>query len=120
MKLYSIRPHYAQHQIFTTFPTASVYYDFVHNLGIVEETKFLNLKYNKPYEKILVVVMQAQIKEIITKGNQVLIKVEPKRAGLEILTIYTNNIKPINSIKTILFQLATINGELDYALIKIP
>ncbi len=34
-----IRLHYSMHRLFTTYPTASVYYDFIHDLGIAEESK---------------------------------------------------------------------------------
>ena len=32
------RIHYAMHRFFVTYPTASVFYDFIHDLGIAEES----------------------------------------------------------------------------------
>lgn len=115
------RNHYALHRLFATYPTASVYYDFVHELGISEESKNFKLTYTEPFEKIVIVVMQAEVKMIRTLDNQVVLVASPKRDGLQVLTINSKEIPLYKPQETILFQLATPNGqEIDYTLIKTP
>jgi hypothetical protein len=125
-----IRLHYAMHRLFTTYPTASVYYDFIHDLGIAEEsTKFKGYlpvppknksqKIN-PFQKIETVIMQTNVKRIVTYGNQVVLVGVPGRTGLQALVIPVESIKPFNSAENILFQLATPQGdELDYSIIDL-
>lgn len=114
-----VRIHYAMHRLFTTYPTASIYYDFIHDLGIAEESNQFIHKNNGPFDFINTVVMQSQVQKIITYGNQVLIIVKPKRNGLQVLNIPVNKIKPISKNENILFQLITEQGdEIDYSLIN--
>ncbi|PAB61078.1 hypothetical protein [Anaeromicrobium sediminis] len=112
-----IRIHYAMHRLFTTYTTASVNYDFVHELGITEEShKFPVL--DNPLTFIRTVVMKSKVLKIITYGNQVIIIAKPQRYGLQVYDIPTKQINPINSKEPILFQLVTEQGdEIDYELI---
>lgn len=124
-----IRLHYAMHQIFTTYRTASVYYDFVHDLGIAEEsTQFKSFvpspiygtKKVNPYEKMEIVIMKSDVKGILTFGNQVVLIARPERTGLQALLIPMNCLKPFDPDENLLVQLATPEGdEIDYSLISI-
>jgi hypothetical protein len=113
-----IRISYAMHRLFTTYPTASIYYDFIHDLGIEEESSEFKRKDEGPFDYINTVVMQGQVRKIVTYGNQVLIIVKPQKNGLQVLDIPVNKIKPINEKENILFQLVTEQGdEIDHSLI---
>lgn len=62
--------------------------------------------------------MDSSIKEIKTYGNQVIIIVEPKRTGLQVLEIPDSKIQLMNTNLPIMFQLVTPDGyELDYSLL---
>lgn len=112
------RIHFAMHKLFTTYPTASVYYDFIHDLGIAEENVQFMKKSDGPFDYINTVVMQAQVRKIITYGNQVVIIAKPCRSGLQVLDIPVCKIKPANIKEKLLFQLATeLGDEIDYSLI---
>jgi hypothetical protein len=125
-----MRLQYMMHRLFTTYPTASVYYDFIHNLGIAEESekfksylptppKDKSQKVN-PFQKIETVIMQTDIKKIITYGNQIVLIGEPRRTGLQALVIPIESLKPFNTEENILFQLATSEGdEIDYSVIEL-
>jgi hypothetical protein len=107
------------HTLFTTYPTASVYYDFIHDLGISEESNQFTLKHDGPYDYINTVVMKSQVQKILTYGNQVLLIAKPMRNGLQVIDIPVNKINPINVKENILFQLVTEQGdEIDYSLIN--
>lgn len=115
------RIHYAMHRIFATYPTASVYYDFKHNLGIAEETLYFK-KYvtssTSPFTYLEVVIMNTSIHKIYTYENQVVIIGKPQRSGLQAIVIPANKIKPAGDNKEILIQLATLGGdEIDYTTI---
>ncbi|MCX7709970.1 MAG: hypothetical protein N2484_08970 [Clostridia bacterium] len=113
------RIHFGMHRLFTTYPTASVYYDFIHDLGIAEESKDIQYDMKSPFEKIETVVMQAEVKKVLTMGNQVVVIGKPQRNGLQVLTIPVESIKPTKPEDHILFQLATPEGdEIDYNLIS--
>jgi len=113
------RIHYAFHRLFTTYPTASIFYDFVHELGIAEESGSFNLSADKPFEKMVIAVMQSDVKQIFTLGNQVVIKSEPSRSGLQVLTIPLSQIEPFNPDEAVLVQLSTPEGyEMDYSTIS--
>ncbi len=112
------RIHYAMHRLFTTYPTASIYYDFIHELGIGEESNKFNDKPDKPFEKVEAVVMQTEVQKVFTLGNQVAIVGKPARRGLTVLMVPVEGITPDRSDESILFQLLTPDGsELDYSLI---
>lgn len=113
-----IRVSYAMHRLFTTYPTTSIYYDFIHDLGIEEESNEFKIKNEGPFDYINTVVMQGQVQRVLTYGNQVLVIVKPQRNGLQVLDIPVNKIKPINEMENILFQLISEQGdEIDHSLI---
>jgi len=113
------RVHFAMHRLFTTYVTASIYYDFIHDLGISEESEGFKDNADKPFEKIETVVMQADIKKVVTLRNQVAIVAKPKREGLQAVMIPVKGIKPGKPDEHLLFQLATPEGdEIDYSLIS--
>ena len=109
------RIHYAMHRIFVTYPTASVFYDFIHDLGIAEESKQFQIPTRSPYENIVLVVMQTKVEKIFTLGNQVVVVGKPALTGLQVLLIPVKDLKPYNTNESILFQLVTDEGdEIDY------
>lgn len=116
------RIHYAMHRIFATYPTASVDYDFSHNLGISEETLYFRdyaSSAKSPYEFLEVVVMNTSIEKIYSFENQVVVIGKPQRQGLRAIIIPTKRIKPVGTSQEILIQLATSEGdEIDYTLIS--
>lgn len=110
-----MRINYSLHKIFTSYQTASIYYDFTHNLGIWEESKSFDLE--NGLNNIALVVMDSNIKKIITYGNQIVVIAEPRRNGLQVLEIHDSKINPIDNNSPIMFQLVTPDGyELDYSL----
>lgn len=114
-----VRLYYAMHRMFTTYRTGSIYYDFVHDLGIVDEWDKLDTKDNGPYDNINVVVMNTKVQKILTRGNQVIIIGKPQRNGLQVFDVPVNKIKPFNNKEFILFQLVTeLGDEIDYSLIS--
>lgn len=113
------RVNYALHRIFTTYPTASIYYDFVHNLGISDESDKFDFDYTN-IDQIVLVAMQSNVKKIVTLDNQVILIVEPKRNGLQTLIIPKDTIQPSNKDEATIFQMVTPEGyEIDYSLINL-
>lgn len=113
--------HSAIHRIFVTFPTASVFYDFVHDLGIAEESDEFIKHSGAPYDRIEMVVMQTRIEKIITLENQVVVVGKPALTGLQAVSVPVKDIKPSNTEESILFQLVTSDGdEIDDATINYP
>lgn len=114
-----VRMHYAMHRLFTVYPTASIYYDFIHDLGIEKESSNFKQKHNEPFKYIKTVIMLAQVQKILAYGNQVIIIAKPQRTGLQAYDIPVNMLKPENTKENILFQLVTTEGdEIDYSLIN--
>jgi hypothetical protein len=112
------RVRYALHRIFTTVPTASIYYDFAHNLGIVEESKDFDFDHTN-INQIVMVAMNSNVKKVVMLDNQVIVIVEPRRKGLQALIIPKNIIQPSNIDEAIVFQMVTPDGyEIDYSLFK--
>jgi hypothetical protein len=112
------RINYAMHDIFTTYATASIYYDFIHDLGINDESRYFQYDPSKPLETIMVVTMKSKIQEIITHGNQVVVVVEPSRTGLQVFPISHEALKQTDKNSSLLFQLVTPDGyEIDHSLI---
>lgn len=113
------RIHYAMHRLFATYVTASVYYDFTHNLGIADEaTGFKQYSSASPYDHIELAIMQSEVKSIYTYGNQIVVVASPQRTGLQVIPIPLEYIKPLNDDKNLLIQLVTSCGEeIDYFLI---
>jgi hypothetical protein len=111
------RIKYASHNIFTIYPTASVFYDFSRNLGIWDEIESFKFKHND-LETIVLVVMNSNIKKIITYGNQVVVIAEPTRNGLQVIEIPGKEIMLTDEKSPVMFQLVTPDGyEIDYSLI---
>lgn len=109
------RIHYAMHRIFVTYPTASVFYDFIHDLGIAEESNQFQIPTRSPYENIVLVIMQTKVEKIVTLGNQVVVVGKQALTGLQVLLIPVKDLKPYNTNESILFQLVTDGGdEIDY------
>lgn len=114
-----IRVNYALHRIFATYPTASIYYDFVHNLGISEESDNFDFDYTN-IDQIVLVAMQSNIKKIVTLGNQVIVMVEPRRTGLQVIAIPEDIVQPSKKDEATIFQMVTPDGyEIDYSLLKL-
>lgn len=105
------RIHFAMHRIFVTYPTASVFYDFVHDLGIDEESDDFQRSSRTPYENIVLVVMQTKVEKIVTLGNQVVVIGKPDLTGLQVLLIPVKDLRPYNTKESILFQLVTHEGD---------
>jgi hypothetical protein len=109
------RISYAMHRIFVTYPTASVFYDFTHDLGIWDESDKFQIPTRTPFENIVLVVMQTKVDKIITLGNQVVVIGRPSLNGLQVLLIPNKDLTPYNPKESILFQLVTPEGdEIDY------
>lgn len=110
------RIHYAMHKVFSTYATASVYYDFIHDLGIADESKhFRKYETTSPYDYLHIVVMNTLIEKVFTYENQIVIIGKPQRTGLQAIIIPTRNINPIKESNNILIQLVTPDGyEIDY------
>ncbi|RJG23549.1 hypothetical protein [Paenibacillus thiaminolyticus] len=107
------RIHFAKHRLFTSPTNASVLYDFTHNVGIVTEME--NAYHNLTalqLDKILVVIMNTDVKNMKYHNQQVVIEGKPVHSGLKIVTI--DNPAPG---KPIYFQLSTSSGdEIDYSI----
>lgn len=113
--------HFAMHRIFSTYPTASISYDFAHDLGIWDEYLSFDKYYSEsPYEFIEVVVMQTDIQKIISYRNQVLIVGKPQLTGLQAVIIPTKDINGIDNDNNLLIQLVTPEGDIiDYTTINL-
>ncbi|WP_054955210.1 hypothetical protein [Paenibacillus dakarensis] len=114
-----LRLFYAQHRIFTTSAVGlSNMYDFLNNLGLSD----LNVEQKGPSQEervneIVVVIMQAKIERVVSKGNQVLIVARPQRTGVQAITVNRLNMKPDKDLEATVFQLVTPDGdELDYSI----
>lgn len=107
------RIHYALHRLFTTYDIGiSAWYDFEHNMGfsipMFQDEKELDL---------YIVAFQMEVTDVYTKGNQVVVVGNPKRKGVQVITVTTADITPSNKKDTILVQLATQKGhEIDYSI----
>lgn len=115
------RIHYALHRIFSTYATASRYYDFVHNLGIaLESNDFKDYEFTSPFDYLDIVVMNTLIEKVITYQNQIVIVGKPQRTGLQAIIVPTAKINPIENTDNILIQLVTPDGyEIDYTTEKL-
>ncbi|WP_227940258.1 hypothetical protein [Alkalihalobacillus deserti] len=113
--------HKAMHRMFIGFQSAGIWFDLGHSLGIEEELKnptnpkaFFEEKVN---EKMVIVLMQSEVKKVIRKGNQVVLISEPKRNGLQVITLRYDEVAPSKPDKYTLFKLVTPDGyEYDYTL----
>lgn len=114
------RIHFAMHRMFVTYPTAARYFDFAYDVGIAEESDNFNIPNGgNPYEYIVLVVMQTDVEKIVTSGNQVVVVGKPALTGLQVLLIPTKELQPFNDKDSILFQLATKDGDVfDYDTIE--
>lgn len=109
------RIHYALHRLFTNYDIGlSGWYDFEHNLGIsipmFQDEKSLDL---------YIVAYQTEVTDVYTKGNQIVVVGNPKRNGVQVITITTADLNPSNTEENILVQLSTQMGhEIDYSIIS--
>lgn len=110
-----MRVHYALNRLFTTYDIGiSAWYDFEHNIGfsipMFQDQQALDL---------YIVVFQTEVTDVYTKGNQVVVVGNPKREGVQVITITTADIKPTNKKENLLVQLVTEQGyEIDYSIIS--
>ncbi|RJE82840.1 hypothetical protein D3P07_26185 [Paenibacillus sp. 1011MAR3C5] len=64
------------------------------------------------------VVFQTTVVDVYTKGNQIVVLGKPQRKGVQVITIKSGDLRPAESDKLLLIQLATPEGdELDFTLI---
>ncbi len=103
--------HYAMHRLFVTYPTASIFYDFIHELGIAEESDSFTMPSDSPFENIILLVMQTKVEKIVALGNQVVVVGRPSLTGLQALLIPVKELKPNDTNESILFELATSEGD---------
>ncbi|OZU88075.1 hypothetical protein CIL03_13150 [Virgibacillus indicus] len=109
------RIHYALHRLFTNYDIGlSSWYDFEHNIGfsipMFQDEEALNL---------YIVTFQTEVTDVYTTGNQVVVAGNPKRNGVQVITITTADIKPSDTEENILIQLSTRDGhEMDYSIIS--
>lgn len=105
--------HTAMHRIFVTYPTASVFYDFIHDLGIADESDSFSRPPSdgNPFENIVLVVMQTKVEKIFTLGNQVAVVGRPALSGLQVLLVPVRDLSPYDADESILFQLVTTDGD---------
>lgn len=107
-----MRIHYALHRLFTTYDIGlSAWYDFEHNIGLsipmFQDPKALDL---------YIVVFQTEVTNVYTEGNQIVVVGNPKREGVQVITITTADIKPTDKEENLLVQLVTEQGyEIDYS-----
>lgn len=108
------RVEYALHRLFTTYDIGlSNLYDFQQNVGIV-----FPVFQNKEDLDLYIVAFQTEITDVYTSGNQVVVTGNPKRNGVQVITIKTGDLHPSDAGKTLLIQLATPQGdELDQSYI---
>ncbi|WP_458413082.1 hypothetical protein ACNQFZ_20165 [Schinkia sp. CFF1] len=109
------RIHYALHRLFTNYDIGlSGWYDFEHNLGLS-----IPMFQDKKALDLYIVAYQTEVIDVYTKGNQVVVVGNPKRNGVQVITITTADIKPSDTGENILVQLATQKGhEIDYSIIS--
>jgi hypothetical protein len=107
------RVHFALHRLFTNYDIGlSNWYDFEHDIGIT-----VPMFQNEKALDLYIVSFQTQVKNVYTKGNQVVVVGNPNRNGVQVITITTRDVKPTNENENILVQLATQDGyEIDYSL----
>lgn len=109
------RIHYALHRLFTNYDIGlSGWYDFEHNLGIN-----IPMFQNEEALDMYIVAFQTDVTHVFTKGNQVVVVGKPKRHGVQVITITTKDLSPLNKDENILVHLTTQDGyEIDYSLIS--
>ncbi len=104
--------HHAMHRLFVTYPTASIFYDFIHELGIAEESESFPRPLGEgPFTNIVMVVMQTKVEKVVALGNQVVVVGRPSLTGLQALLIPVKELKPNDTNESILFELATSEGD---------
>lgn len=109
------RIHYALHRLFTNYDAGlSGWYDFEHNIGLS-----IPMFQNENDLDLYIVAFQTEITDVYTLGNQVVVVGQPKRTGVQAITIKTRAINPSNKEEPLLVQLTTPSGdEIDYSLIS--
>lgn len=109
------RIYYASHRLFTNYDIGlSGWMNFEIDMGFNIE-----MFQNETDLDMYIVVFQTEITAVYTKDNQVVVVGNPKRNGVEVITIKTGDLKPTNKKEMLLVQLATDSGhEIDYSLIS--
>lgn len=103
----------SQHRMFVGYQSAGIWFDLSESLGLNEEVKNVSFAEEKVNEKTILVIMQANVKKIINKGNQFVLISEPMRDGLQVLAIKTGSLLKLK--EPLLFHLVTPDGyEFDY------
>jgi hypothetical protein len=110
-----MRIHYALHRLFTTYDIGiSGELNFKQNVGVD-----FPMFQNETALDLYIVIFQTAVSDVYTKGNQVVVVGNPKRIGVEVITIKTGDKHPANKKELLLVQLATPSGhEIDYSLIN--
>lgn len=112
------RIHYALHRTFASYLTGSIFYDFIHNVGIEQEMLHVPALEKNAFDKMIFVVMQADVKGVYAYRNQIVIVATPQRTGLHVFTINTADVPsthPKTRKEANVVQLITPNGqEIDY------
>lgn len=109
--------HFALHKIYTVYPSASMYYDFIHQTGIAEIAGKIKNNGENPLSHILFVVFGGKIVKTKTLGNQIALTVKQTPDGAGVYIIPLSVIKPDDAKKALFFGLYTPDGDLyDYAL----
>jgi len=108
------RVHYALHRLFAAYDFGlSALYQLQGDLGIAFPTY-----QDETNLDLYLVAFQTEIRAAYTLGNQVVIVGAPKRAGVQVLTLKTGDLRPSNKNELLLVQLAdSLGEEMDYALI---
>jgi hypothetical protein len=110
-----MRIHYALHRLFTSYDIGiSGELNFKQNVGVD-----FPMFQNETALDLYIVVFQTAVSDVYTEGNQVVVVGNPKRNGVEVITIKTGDIHPADKKELLLVQLATPSGnEIDYSLIN--
>ncbi|MDR6549992.1 hypothetical protein [Paenibacillus qinlingensis] len=109
------RIYYASHRLFPTYDIGlSNWMNFEKEMGFQ-----IDMFQNETALDMYLVVFQTEVTAVYTQENQIVIVGNPKRDGVEVITIKTGDLRPENKKDMLLVQLSTDSGhELDYSLIN--
>lgn len=107
------RVHTALHRMFASYDLAlSEWYDFWNNIGIDAP-----VGQDPTSVQLHIVVFQADIQAVYSRGNQIVISAVPTRMGVQTIALETQHLSPEDPEESLLLQLVTASGdELDYTL----
>ena len=108
-------------RMFIGFQSAGIWFGLTESLGIAEELREVEnpeaFREERVNEKMVLVIMQARVKEIYKKENQLVLVSEPQRTGLQVITLKHKETLPADPDGYTLFQLVTPEGyEIDFTL----